>query len=72
MNEWLQAYARNFLKEWLAKCTDREQAKFKQIYAKGNLGIGINQLVDEMDFELLDVAMQQVYRTANKDKEPQS
>ena len=63
MNNQLQNYARKILKENLAKCTDRQQLLFKQMYSHSNLGASINDAIDLMPEEKLDWAMQQVERT---------
>ena len=39
---------------------------FKRMYAKGNLDMNINDVVDNMPEEKLDWAMQQVERTLSK------
>ena len=66
MNEQLQAHARDTLKEGLAQCSDGEQLLFKRMYAHGNLDMPINEVVDNMDTDRLDWAMDQVKRTLDK------
>lgn len=66
MNDQLQAYARNTLKEGLAKCTSIEQYFFKRMYAHGNLELSITEVVDQMEDDKLDWAMEQVQRTMDK------
>jgi hypothetical protein len=60
MNEQLQTYARRKLKEGLSQCSDEEQLLFKRMYAGGNLDLPINDVVDSMEAEKLDWAMEQV------------
>ena len=69
MNSELQQFARNQLKIKLAKCTEKQQRFFKQMYAHGNLELSINDVIDKMDNDKLDWAMQQVQTTLNKKKE---
>ena len=66
MNDQLQTYARDTLKEGLAQCSDGEQLLFKRMYAHGNLDMPINEVVDNMDTDRLDWAMDQVKRTLDK------
>lgn len=66
MNENLQQYARNWLKENLAKCTAAEQHLFKRMYSHNNLDATIEEAVDNMDESKLDRAMQQVEATLKK------
>jgi len=66
MNEQLQKFARNNLKEGLAKCTEGEQIKFKQMYGYPNLEKPINDVVDSMPEDKLNWAMDQVERTLKK------
>ena len=66
MNDELQKHARSCLKEGLGKCTDGEKLKFKRLYANGSLGLSVNDVVDLMEADKLDWAMQQVQRTLDK------
>ena len=66
MNDQLQTYARNNLKEGLAQCSDGEQLLFKRMYSHNNLDMPINKVVDNMDSDRLDWAMDQVQRTLNR------
>jgi len=68
MNKQLQDFARKTLKKGLNKCTEEEQRRFKQMYAGTgwNMGVDINMVVDEMDADKLDWAMQQVKKTLDK------
>jgi hypothetical protein len=68
MNEQLQAHARDTLKEGLAQCSNREQLLFKRMYAHNNLDMPINEIIDNMEVEKLDWAMDQVRRTLDKKK----
>lgn len=63
MNEQLQNFAREQLKAGLVKLPDRSQHLFKQMYAKGNMELSLNSVIDFMDEDKLDWAMQQVRRT---------
>lgn len=69
MNEELQTFARNQLKEDLALLPEANQRIFKRMYSHENLEADINDVVDAMPEEKLDWAMQQVQRTIDKEKE---
>ena len=60
MNERLQKYARDTLKDGLSQCTDSEQLLFKCMYAHNKLESPINEVVDNMESEKLDWAMKQL------------
>ena len=66
MNEQLQAFARDSLKEGLSKCTEPQRHLFKQMYSHKNLDKPIDQVVDDMPEDKLDWAMQQVEATLRK------
>jgi hypothetical protein len=66
MNDKIQQFARQELKDGLAQCTDAQQFMFKRMYSHGNLDLDIDQVVDNMPEEKLDWAMQQVQRTLGK------
>ena len=66
MNEALEKYARDTLKEGLSKCTEEELILFKRMYAPLVSGANINDVVDKMEVDKLDWAMQQVQRTLDK------
>ncbi len=72
MNEQIESFARDTLKQGLAQCTEGQQLLFKRMYAKGNLEMLIDDVVDNMESEKLDWAMQQVQRTLDRQalKEP--
>ena len=61
MNNTLQQYARNQLKEGLSKLSESHITLFKRMY--GKLDQDINDVVDNMPEDKLDWAMQQVERT---------
>lgn len=66
MNKQLHDFAVKTLKEGLALCTDYEQSIFKRMYSHQNLELPINVVVDNMEDEKLDWAMQQIQRTLDK------
>lgn len=68
MNNQLSAYARDTLKQGLAKCTEKQVLRFKRMYSHGDLKKQINDVVDSMPDEKLDWAMQQVQRTLEREK----
>ena len=57
MNDQLQTHARDTLKEGLAQCSDGEQLLFKRMYSHTNLDMPINEVVNNMEAEKLDWAM---------------
>ena len=69
MNDQLQRYARETLKEGLSQCTDDQQMLFKRMYANGDLSLPIAEVVDRMPEGKLDWAMKQVSNTLKNNKE---
>lgn len=72
MNQQLQDFARETLKEGLKKCTDAQVDLFKRMYSHDNLELSIDDVVDNMPEAKLDWAMKQVERTLAKSLTPQS
>lgn len=73
MNEQLQNFAREKLREGLAQCTDAQLIIFKRMYSPKNMNADISEVVANMSDDKLDWAMQQVDRTVRKNlssKEP--
>ena len=69
MNDQLQNYARKELKAGLALCSESQQFLFKRMYSHGNLDLPIDEVVDSIEVDRLDWAMEQVRRTlARKEK----
>ena len=66
MNDQLQEFARNELKDGLKQCTEGQQLLFKRMYSHNNLSANIDELVDIIPEEKLDWAMEQVRRTLEK------
>ena len=66
MNEQLQNYARNQIKEGLALLPEKNHHVFKRLYSHENLDANVNDVVDSIPEEKLDWAMQQVQRTIDK------
>jgi hypothetical protein len=66
MNHILQAYARQWLKDNLAKLTVGNHDVFKRMYGQKNLDTPINQVVDDMAQDKLDWAMTQIENTLKK------
>ena len=66
MIEKIQNYARQEIKEGLAKLPESNQRLFKQMYAGGHLDKDINQVVDDMAEEKLNHALRQVENTLAK------
>jgi hypothetical protein len=66
MNEELQKFARNTIKEGLALLPSSHQLIFKRMYSHKNLDADINHVVDIMPEDRLDWAMQQVKRSVEE------
>lgn len=66
MNAEIQNFARNLLKENLAKCTDKQQTFFKRMY--GNMDLSIAEVIDRMPEDKLDWAIEQVDHTLRKNQ----
>lgn len=66
MNEAIQEFAREELKKGLTLLPEGHQHLFKRMYAGGDLEKGINEVVDDMETDKLDWAMQQVQRSIDK------
>ena len=74
MNDQLQYYARNELKDGLSRLPTKWQETFKLMYGRNggkrnvedSKAMDINAVVDEMPADRLDWAMQQVYRSLDK------
>jgi len=68
MNEQLEGFARQTIKDGLAKLPEGHRRTFKRLYAGSgwNEGIDINMVADEMPVDKLDVAMEQVKRSLKK------
>ena len=60
MNNQIQEFARNILKESLSQLPDGHQVKFKRMYSPENLDAPRSDVVDSMPEDKLDWAMQQV------------
>ena len=68
MNNQLQEFARRELKDGLAKLPESNQLLFKRMYSHKDLDKPIDDVVDSMDYDKLDWAMQQVQRSIDKEK----
>lgn len=66
MNNQLETFARDTLKQGLSRCTKEQQFLFKRMYAHGNTEMSLNDVVDQMETSKLDWAMNQVQRTLGK------
>lgn len=78
MNEEIEKYARACIKSGLDKLTDANRLLFKKMYAPlvdggkcddfgpHQVGMNINDVVDQMPSEKLDTALDQVNRTIAK------
>lgn len=66
MNNQLQKFARDKLKEGLAILPESHRLFFKKMYSPDNLKADIIDVVNNMSEDRLDWAMQQVQRTLDK------
>lgn len=66
MNNQLQEFARQNLKDGLAQLPESWQTMFKRMYSHENLDADINDVVDSVPEDKLDWAMQQVQRSLDK------
>jgi hypothetical protein len=69
MNQKLQEFARNEIKEGLAKCTESQQSFFKRIYSFKNQKLSIEEIVDKLPDEKLSNIMDQIERTIIKNNQ---
>ena len=68
MNDQLQKFARQTLKDGLAQLPKKNQLLFKRMYSHDDLEAPINDVVDKIGADNLDWAMQQVQRTIDGQK----
>jgi len=68
MNKELRDFGRKKLKEGLAKCTEKQQALFKQMYAFENRQESVDYAVDHMQEDKISWAMEQVEKTVLKNE----
>ena len=66
MNNMIREFAKDNLRNGLARCTEGQQLIFKKMYSPKDLSLPINELVNKMSDDKLDWAMQQVERTLKK------
>lgn len=66
MNDQMQQFARQTLKNNLARCTEGQQGRFKQMYGFKIRNLPVDVIVDRMPADKLDRAMEQVQRTVDK------
>lgn len=66
MNHILEEFTREALKHDLAKLPSNQQHVFKRMYSHTNLDANINAVVDDMEIDNLDWALQQVRNSLKK------
>ena len=66
MNDQLQTFARQQLKEGISELPEGHHRIFKRMYSHKNLDKPINDVIDDMPEDKLDWAMQQVQRSIDK------
>jgi hypothetical protein len=67
-NQTLIEKGREILKELLSQCTEKQQRRFKQMYAYPHLDMPINEAVDRMDPNKIDCAISQCENTIRRNK----
>jgi len=68
MNKEIQDFARTNLKQNSSLLTEKQIKLFKQFYSYKDLNKIINDIIDDMPDDKLDLAMEQVRRTVEKNK----
>ena len=68
MNNELQNFAKDYLKDNLAKCSVEQRYIFRLMYGYNKPELTINEIVDAMPEDKLDWAMDQVKRTLDNKK----
>lgn len=66
MNNQLEDYTRQKIKEGLSKLSEGHQIIFKRMYSHKNLKLPIDEVVDNMPKEKLDWVLTQVQNSLNK------
>jgi hypothetical protein len=66
MNKTIEKFAREKIKEGLAKLTQGNHHKFKMMYANGAMSLDVDDVVDAMPADKLDCALSQVENTLRK------
>lgn len=66
MNNSVENFARQSIKDGLKKLPEGWQNRFKQMYANGKISDDINTVVDNMPEEKLDWALSQVEESIKK------
>jgi hypothetical protein len=66
MNIYLQNFAREFMKDGLAKLPEKNHDIFRRMYSHKDLEKDINQIVDDLPEDKLDWAMMQIQRSVDK------
>ena len=69
MNDESQKFARQTIKDGLAKLPESNHKLFKLMYSPNDLNADINDVVDIMPADRLDWAMQQVKRSLDINKD---
>lgn len=72
MNKDLARFARRMIKMGLRSCVEEQQLSFKKIYAEKNLGLSIEEIVDNIDQGDLNLAMRHVQRAVSISRPPLS
>lgn len=66
MNKIISKECRKILKELLHLCTQEQQLIFRKMYSQDDIELSINNVVDKLDDEKLDWAIEQCESTLEK------
>lgn len=70
MNSTIEKFARQSIKDCLAKCNGEQVLLFKRMYCHKDLSLPIDEVVDKIPIEKLDWALTQCQNTINKNQKP--
>lgn len=68
MNNILETYARDWLRNNMPRLTDEQRLIFKRMYSHSDLSADMEKVIEAMPKEKLDWAMMQVENTLRKRK----
>ncbi len=68
MNKTIENMIKVKMKELLLQCTPEQHLMFKRMYHANDINVSINEAVDNLSPIQLDLAMTQIERTIEKNK----
>lgn len=69
MNNRIIKFCKDYLKENISKCSERQQLIFKRMYANKKLDLDIDLVIDKIPDDKLSWAMEQIDNTILKNSE---